>query len=104
MEIKTTSEIIKENSEIVEKILNEESESENYKDEFKETYDKKWIAVDEIIQLIEEHKGCKQYHELNGRKATCLDIVLNTLKPEVNQSHNNQKNNPSEVKPNSSQQ
>lgn len=28
-----------------------------------------------------EHANCKEYHQINGKKATCLDVLLALLQP-----------------------
>ena len=56
MEIKTTAKIIESNYDIAQKIYEEESDIENYKGEFEETYNKSWVAVDDMDkQLIFMH-------------------------------------------------
>lgn len=32
-----------------------------------------------FIDLILNHLNCKDYHEFEGKKATCLDIILDKL-------------------------
>ena len=46
MEIKTTEQILQENSNIVEKIMEEEPHIELYDGEFDKTYLKKWVSVE----------------------------------------------------------
>lgn len=40
---------------------------------------KKWVAVDELIIELRSHGKCNDYHVIDGKKATCLDVVLNKL-------------------------
>jgi len=54
IKIKTTEQIITENQEIVENIMNQKERVELYNGEFDETYLKKWVAVDDIINYIDE--------------------------------------------------
>ncbi len=56
MEEKTTEEIIQDNSELAEKILNQEPNVETYTGEFKETYNKKWVALDEVNSKLSQIK------------------------------------------------
>ena len=54
MKIKTTFQIIDENQDLAEKILEQEPDIEKYSGEFKETYEKKWVALDDMIALLED--------------------------------------------------
>ena len=36
-----------------------------------------------IESLIELHKDCHKYHKIDGKDATCLDIVLKHIKDEI---------------------
>jgi hypothetical protein len=38
-----------------------------------------YIKADEIIEMILQHSRCTKYHDINGRKASCLDMVLKEL-------------------------
>ena len=35
-----------------------------------------WIARKEIISKIMEHQSCKEYHNIDFKACTCLDVVL----------------------------
>ncbi len=57
--IKTTADIIGDNEDIAEKILGQESDIEKYSGEFKETYLKKWIPLEEHKKAITLAKEAK---------------------------------------------
>lgn len=37
------------------------------------------IDVQHVIELIRAHQDCQQYHLVEGRKMSCLDMVLRDL-------------------------
>lgn len=70
MEIKTTLKIQTESKVYAGRSL----------DKFDKFQDKKWIAVDDLINEIRKHSKCNNYHVINHKKATCLDVILSNLK------------------------
>lgn len=38
--------------------------------------------ANKILQYVMEHKFCRSYHEIDGKPATCLDLVLEKIKKE----------------------
>lgn len=38
------------------------------------------VLFGDIEELIKEHQTCKTYHKLDGKKATCLDVVLEIIR------------------------
>lgn len=34
---------------------------------------------EDIRQMIIKHRNCKAYHVIDGKKATCLDVILKQL-------------------------
>ena len=61
--VATEPELVGVNSDIIEKIVKRAIEEER----------------ERIKSLIFEHKYCIDYHVINGKIATCLDIVLYKL-------------------------
>ena len=35
------------------------------------------------IERIEKHSNCKEYHNILGNKATCLDIIIQEIEEEL---------------------
>ena len=78
MEEKTTEEIIQDNSELAEKILNQEPNVETYTGEFKETYNKKWVALDEVNSKLSQIKK-----ELKGKLWKEVEIYIQSIKKKI---------------------
>ena len=45
----------------------------------------------EIQNKIFQHKACDQYHELYGRKATCLDMVIHDILEHLGEDEDGEK-------------
>ena len=42
-------------------------------------YNKKWIAVDDMIKEIDKHLNCSKFHMVGLLKFTCLDVIKGKL-------------------------
>ena len=72
MEIKTTEQILLNNTTITTPDLLIKSNN------------RKWVAVDDILKLIDKHKHCSQYHKIKKceslYKGTCLSKIYEEIK------------------------
>ncbi len=75
MEKKTTAEIIKKHEEIAEKILSQEPDIETYKGEFDQTYEKRWVTIDDLIPELKKiaPKGVSPYYDRVQKLITRLN-------------------------------
>jgi len=44
-----------------------------------EPYNKKWVAIDDLIKEIDKHANCSEYHMVGLLKFTCLDVIKGKL-------------------------
>jgi arsenate reductase-like glutaredoxin family protein len=63
-------EIIKDLNKACLKLIDEKSECEKKIEKAKQE------TAEAILEKIKEHKNCYEYHIVNGKKNTCLDMIL----------------------------
>jgi len=63
----------------------------------KESKDKKWVAVDDVLEFIEKHKKCSKYHKVKKEdgiyKGTCLYKLFEELNTASNENKKEDGNN-----------
>jgi len=51
-------------------------------------YAQTWIDKNDILLKIEEHTNCHKYHSIDGKQATCLDVIQKEIiEVKPNSSH-----------------